>query len=225
MVACSFAEMGPGAACRCTPTHRGRPLDPRDFDAGPPPGQPIGGGEAPWPFLIVPGYTPRWGWKRGLHRRAIERLERALDDLRAGLAPAVIVSGGTVHSDENEAVLMREWLLARGVEASRVLVEPCARHTTTNLRNAGRIVLAHGAREALVVTSDSPDWRPRRRWRFGEQGYYVGFPWLSSFHLRCLVELGYRVGELTWLEPHHVRFRPSSEVFRSSLKETLAGDP
>lgn len=198
--------------CRCTPTHRGRPLDLRDYDAGAPPTEPLRGGRAPWPFLIVPGYTPRFGWRGGLHPRAVARLEHALADLERGFAPAVIVSGGTVHTDENEAVLMREWLLARGLPPERVVLEPCARHTTTNLRNAGRILLRHGAREALVVT-------------FGDQGHYVGFPWTSSFHLRCLVELGYRVGELEWLSPYHVRFRPSNQVFRASLKETLAGDP
>jgi hypothetical protein len=176
--------------------------------------------------LIVPGYTPRLGWSRGLHPKNVERLERALADLQAGLAPSLIVSGAAVHSPDNEAVLMREWLIDRGVEPARILIDPCARHTTTNLRNAGRIVLAHGAREALVVSSDEPDWLPRPAgWRFAEQSYYLGFPWLSTFHLRCLVELGYRVGELEWLEPMHVRFRPSNAVFRASWKETRAGDP
>ena len=50
---------------------------------------------------------------------------------------------------------MRQWLIARGVDPARILVEPCARHTTTNLRNAGRMVLAAGAHEALVVTNGS----------------------------------------------------------------------
>jgi hypothetical protein len=209
------------APCRCRATHRGEPVDAdalnRHFSCGRP---------APWPFLIVPGYTPRIGWRGGLHPRNLERLERALADLRAGLAPSVIVTGGAVHSPDNEAVLMRQWLLAHDVAPEQILIEPCARHTTTNLRNAGRILLAHGAREALVVTSDEPDWWPRRAgWRFAEQSYYLGFPWLSSFHLRCLVELGYRVGTLEWLEPMHVAFRPSQNVFRSSWKETRAGDP
>ncbi len=190
--------------------------------AGAPPTDP----RAPFPFLIVPGYTPRFGWSGGLHPKNVERLERALGGLAGGLAPAVIVSGGAVHSPENEAVLMREWLLARGVEPERVVLEPCARHTTTNLRNAGRLLLQHGAREALVVTSDAPDWRLRPRgWRFAEQSYYLGFPWLSSFHLRCLVELGYTVGELEWVAPHHVRFRPSPAVFRTTWKERKMGDP
>lgn len=185
----------------------------------PPPRDP----HAPWPFLIVPGFTPRLSWRGGLHPRNIRRLERAAADLGAGLAPAVIVSGAAVHSPDNEAVLMREWLIVHGVEPARILVEPFARHTTTNLRNAGRILLAHGAREALVVTSDEPDWRPRvRGWRFAEQSYYLGFPWLSTFHLRCLVELGYRVGDLDWLEPMHVRFRPSENVLCPSRLEHRA---
>src|SRR5262249_52758502 len=138
--------------CRCQPMHRGVPVDTVSLNFGwsgiteehlryDPPAA-TGG----VPFVIVPGYCPHFGWRRGLHPRAVRRLERAL--ARAGASAATfIVSGGAVHSDENEAVLMREWLLARGVSARRILVEPCARHTTTNLRNAGRMVLAAGASE------------------------------------------------------------------------------
>ncbi len=194
--------------CRCQPRHRGAPVDAATINAG------WHGlvDEAPWPFLIVPGYCPRFGWARGLHPVAEARLRQAVADLEAGLASTVIVTGGAVHSDDNEAVLMRQWLVERGVAPARILVEPCARHTTTNLRNAGRMVLAAGARAALVVTSE-----PQR--------HYLAYPWRSSFHLRCLVELGYRVGELRGLGPMHVQFRPSANVFRASWKETRAGDP
>jgi hypothetical protein len=207
--------------CRCRPTHLGRAVDADALNAG------WRGldGTTRWEFLIVPGYCPRLFWRRGLHPKAERRLERAMRDLARGLAATVIVSGGAVHSADNEAFVMRQWLIDHGVAAERILVEPCARHTTTNLRNAGRMVLAAGVREALVVSSDG-DWLPRGAgWRFAEQSYYLGFPWLSSFHARCLVELGYRVGELEWLEPMHVRFRPSPRVFDRSWKETWAGDP
>jgi hypothetical protein len=201
--------------CRCRPTHLGHAIDAAALNAG----WRGRDARAPWQFLIVPGYCPRFGWQGGLHPKAIARLERAAQDLRDGLAATVIVSGGAVHSPDNEALLMGEWLVERGgIDRERVLVEPCARHTTTNLRNAGRIVLEAGASEALVVTSDGD-------WRFFEQAYYLGFPWVSSFHARCIVELGYRVGELAWIGPMHVRFRPSARVFRSSWKETWAGDP
>ncbi len=194
---------------RAPGTHRGQPVDAARLNAPflvEPPRDPV----APWPFLVVPGYTPRRGWRTGtLHPRAIERLARARRDLDARLAPAVIVTGGAVHSPDNEAVLMREWLLAAGVEARRVLVEPCARHSTTNLRNVGRMLLERGCAEALVVTSDGA----------AGQARYFGFPWISTFHLRCLHELGYRVGELTWLGPMHVRFRPSRAVLLPSRHE------
>ncbi len=209
--------------CRCRPTHRGQPVDADALNAAAF-ARPVDRA-APYPFLIVPGFTPRFGWRGGLHPKNAARLERARCDLEVGLAPQVIVTGGAVHSRDNEAVLMRQWLLARGVPAWAVVVEPCARHTTTNLRNAGRIVLARGADRALVVTSDAA-WRPSRRgWRFAEQAYYLGFPWLSTYHLRCAVELGHTVGQLDWVGPMHVRYRPSEAVFRASWKETRAGDP
>jgi hypothetical protein len=201
--------------------HRGNPVDAERWNSRAIAPSDRAFVRTPFPYLVVPGFTPRLFWSSGLHPKAVERLERALIDLREGLAPAVIVTGGAVHSPDNEAVLMRDWLLERGVEAERILVEPHARHSTTNLRNAGRLMLERGARQALVVTSDTPDWRPRRRgWRFAEQSYYLGFPWLSTFHIRCLYELGYTVGELDWLEPHHVRFVPSPSVLRPGRRET-----
>jgi hypothetical protein len=197
--------------------HRGRPVDVASLQ---PTALPPVDGRAPFAFVIVPGYTPRFGWRAGLHPKAIARLERAVAAVKSGLAPALIVSGGAVHSPDNEALLMREWLVERGVDPARVVVEPCARHTTTNLRNAGRILLQLGHREALVVTSDG-DGLGRVR----EQAFYLGRPWLSGFHARCLVELGYLVGELEWLGPHHVRYRPAPAVLGASWKETLMGDP
>ena len=194
------AELHP---CRCQPRHRGQPIDAAALNRG-------------WhgapSFLIVPGYTPMFGWKAGLHPRAVKRLERAARALGDGLGATVIVSGGAVHSPDNEALLMRQWLLAHGVDERAILVDPCARHTTTNLRNAGRIVLTAGVGEALVVTS-------------GDQLYYLAHPWRSSFHLRCLGQLGYRVGELGFAGGGHVRFRPSPAVFRASRRESRAGDP
>lgn len=194
--------------CRCQPLHRGQRIDAAALNRG---WRGLIGDSAPT-FLIVPGFTPMFGWRAGLHPRAARRLGRAAEALAAGLATTVIVSGGAVHSCDNEALLMRQWLLDHGVDGGQILVDPCARHTTTNLRNAGRIVLAAGAAEALVVTS-------------GDQLYYLAHPWRSSFHLRCLVQLGYRVGELDWAAGGHVRFVPSAAVFRASRRESRAGDP
>jgi hypothetical protein len=215
--------------CRCTPTHRGRPVDVAALNAPALAALPsLRGSAGEAACLIVPGYTPRLAALRGpegsLHRKAAARCAAAADDLARGVAPLAIVSGGAVHGPDSEAVLMREALRARGVAEQRILVEPCARHTTTNLRNAGRIMLALGLPDALVVTSDAP-WIDRRGGRFVEQAYYLGWPRLSTFHWRCRLTLGYTVGELDWVRPGHVRFVPSPACSLDSPRPTAEGDP
>ena len=75
-----------------------------------------------------------------------------------GVAPFIIVSGGRAHPRATpyaEALEMRRALIERyGVPADAIVIEPYARHTTTNLRNALRRLMALGApldRQALIV--------------------------------------------------------------------------
>jgi DUF218 domain-containing protein len=85
----------------------------------------------------------------------ITRAGRAAEAYFAGVAPVVTVSGGAVHSTLVEAFLL-EWLLACrfGVPADAVLVDPCADHTHTNIRNTGAFVRALGGRSAYLLTDD-----------------------------------------------------------------------
>ena len=131
-----------------------------------------------------------------------------------------------MHGPANEAVLMRTELLRLGVPEERILVEPCARHTTTNLRNAGRLMLAHGLRDAWVVCpdADGEGWIDRLR-GLGLQASYIGHPARSTFALRCRVRLGYAVGTLRWVRPWHVHFVPSPACFGTSPHPTSEGDP
>jgi hypothetical protein len=154
--------------------------------------------------LVVPGYTPldQTTPLRTIHPVAVERLRMAKDDLDAGRAPVVVVSGGNVHpqgTPVNEALQMKEWLLAEGVPEERIVIEPCARHSHTNLRNAGRFLLANGLSSALVVTSH-------------DQAVYFGRPRSSSFDGRCLADLGYLVGEIFEVDPNRVSFSPNGRV-------------
>ena len=87
------------------------------------------------------------------------RLRIAADRFARGVAPFIIVSGGNVHPNRtpfNEAAEMKRLLVTQhGVPADRILIEPHARHTTTNLRNVARLMLAAGIpadREALIVS-------------------------------------------------------------------------
>lgn len=215
--------------CRCAPTHHGRPVDVTAENAAAEAFIAGGGHLAPRgevDCLIVPGFTPRLFKRAGLHPLVEWTCRTAAEDLRRGVAPLCIVSGGAVHGPGNEAVEMRDFLLREGVPAERILLEPCARHTTTNLRNAGRMMLARGLRTAYVIVADTDgsglDWLALRRMR---QAAYIGFPRLSTFHLRCLYRLGYRVGQLAWVRPVHVHFVPSPDVMRDSPGATAEGDP
>jgi hypothetical protein len=215
------------AACRCRPLHLGLPFDAAPLNARAVEDVRRGRPRGEVDCLVVPGFTPRLGLRRAdLHPDARASCDLAARDLEHGVAQWVIVSGGAVHGPANEALLMREALLSRGMPEERILVEPCARHTTTNLRNAGRLMLALGLRSAYVVTRDSDGYAPSA-WlrRATSHAAYVGFPRLSSFHLRCRWRLGHTVGHLAWVRPAHVLFVPSPRCLDEAPHPTREGDP
>jgi uncharacterized SAM-binding protein YcdF (DUF218 family) len=101
----------------------------------------------PFDAIIVPGYTPLdlEAPAAELHPIAKERLRHAAADFEGNLAPFVVLSGGNVHPDGtpyNEAIEMKRFLVASGFPERRVFVEPCARHSHTNLRNVARLLLS-----------------------------------------------------------------------------------
>ncbi len=161
-------------------------------------------------LLIVTGYTPLGARQPvRLHPIARERVDAALTSFRAKLAPFILTTGGAVHPAGTpfcEAIEMKRELVARGVPPERVVVEPRARHSTTNLRNAGRFMLAHGLTRGLVVAGGG--------WPFFNQAWYFAHPELSSFNRRCRRELGYVVGALRKIDAARVAFTPAPECAR-----------
>lgn len=114
-------------------------------------------GKTPYDAIIVPGYTPLNATKpTPLTDKAKERLKTAAEDFKAGKAPFIVVSGGSVHPERsrvNEAMVMREYLINElKIPADRIIVEGIARHSTTNLRNSGRIMQEHGLKKAEIVS-------------------------------------------------------------------------
>ncbi len=73
---------------------------------------------------------------------------RAAELFRQGKAPLVIVSGGFVHPSQTryaEAIEMRRLLIDEyRIPANAILIDPHARHTTTNFRNADRLIYRYG---------------------------------------------------------------------------------
>ncbi|ATY30931.1 YdcF family protein [Sphingomonas psychrotolerans] len=112
----------------------------------------------PYTALLVFGHGPEDAQSRTGVMGHI-RMRIAADMFARGLAPFIIVSGGNVHPNRtpfNEAIEMKRLLVTEhGIPADRILIEPHARHTTTNLRNCARLLLAAGFpvdRPALIVS-------------------------------------------------------------------------
>jgi hypothetical protein len=162
--------------------------------------------DAPYDVLVVPGYTPRDAKKpmERVHPIAAARLDEAVSLYRAGVANLVLVSGANVSpvgTPHTEALAMKQYLLEHGISESAIVLEPCARHSTTNLRNAGRFMLKYHLRTALVVTS-------------ADQAFYFANGRISSFEIRSRTELGYMVGSLKNLTSTTIVFAPSVAVLQ-----------
>lgn len=128
----------------------------------------------PYGAILVPGHgrkaqeeTPVAGWLPGDACRELDasalrklgampfRTETAADAYRGRVAPVVIPTGGAVHSSVVEAFAMMHLLQCTyRVPAERILLEPCAEHTHTNLRNGARWLRELGARAGYLVTDE-----------------------------------------------------------------------
>jgi hypothetical protein len=161
-----------------------------------------------YPVILVPG--------SGTESRDVRlspsgrlRTEVAAARYRAGVAPLIIVSGGYVHPSQTpwaEAIEMKRLLVDElGVPASAVLIDPHARHTTTNVRNAARLMFRYG------IPTDRPSLVTTDRY---QSEYIEG----TVFRERNLKELGY--------EP--ARFGKRTSVFDLEFLphvESLHADP
>ncbi len=83
-----------------------------------------------------------------------ERAARAAEAFHAGVGPVVTVSGGAIHSPVYETWILAYFLhCEHHVPLESIVVDPCADHTHTNLRNTAGLVVALGGRAAYVVTT------------------------------------------------------------------------
>ncbi|WBY07608.1 YdcF family protein [Sphingomonas sp. 7/4-4] len=166
----------------------------------------------PYTALLVFGHGPEDAQSRTGVMGHI-RMRIAADMFARGLAPFIIVSGGNVHPNRtpfNEAIEMKRLLVTEhGVPADRILIEPHARHTTTNLRNCARLLLAAGFpvdRPALVVS----DHRTIQ---------YIGGTELAQRNLR---EMGVQPGRLApGPDRFSLRFTPAPIAFHVEAADPL----
>lgn len=111
--------------------------------------------------IVVPGEGPE---DPNVALAAVGRKRTALaaQAYHAGKAPFILLSGGYVHPSQTrfaEAIEMKKALLRDyGVPEEAILVDPHARHTTTNMRNAVREIYRYNMpmnKQALVVSDPS----------------------------------------------------------------------
>lgn len=107
--------------------------------------------------ILVPGNGPKANEK--LSENAKKRLKSAVERYNSRLAPFIMISGGNVHPFQtpyNEAIEMKKELMTLyNIPEKAIIIEPHARHTTTNLRNANRIVYRYGfpiGKKVLITT-------------------------------------------------------------------------
>jgi vancomycin permeability regulator SanA len=81
--------------------------------------------------------------------RLAARLEAAREVYAAKLVRRVLVSGGTGKEGFDEAQVMADWLRARGVPDSALVVDPQGVNTAASCANARRLL---GATRVVVVT-------------------------------------------------------------------------
>ena len=115
----------------------------------------------PYSALIVLGVGPNVE-KEAISPEGRQRAAYAALCFRRHLIPFIILSGGKVHpyhtpyceAEEMKKYMMEVW----NVPAEAIIMEPHARHTTTNVRNAGRILWREGFptdKPALITGSTS----------------------------------------------------------------------
>lgn len=114
-------------------------------------------------------------------------LQLGVLEFQANKAPVIIVTGGHAHphrAEFAEAVEMKKELMDRyGIPEQSIIIEPHARHTTTNLRNAVRLMVKYGIpieKKSLVVTNN----------------FHSGYTENPDFAKRCRDELGYLPGKI-----------------------------
>ena len=165
----------------------------------------------PYTVIVVPGYgpdQPQWH----LSPQGRLRVELAARRYHERKAPLILVTGGYVHPSQTpycEAIEMKSALARLHVPEDSIIIEPQARHTTTNLRNAARLMYRYGIpfdRKALVTTDEfqSTD--------IGSEG----------FAQRCARELGYLPATiLRRLSPFDLEFTPSLDSLQIDAMDPL----
>ncbi len=161
-------------------------------------------------LILVPGAGPEKP-EETLSAEGMLRCRIAARNFLAGMAPFIMVSGGKVHPYKTkycEAEEMKLYLIKTlNIPENAVIMEPHARHTTTNMRNCARLIYQY------KIPADQPFLTSTTK----SQSYYI-----TKMAARCEKELHYvpyKIGKR--LSDTDEEFYPVKEALQINADEPL----
>jgi len=139
--------------------------------------------------------------------------DQAVALYQQGKAPLIVLSGGHVKPFQvpfSEGIEMKKYVMdTYNIPESRILVETQARHTTTNMRNTGRLIFSYGIpsdKKAVVTSSES----------------HINTIESSNFNTRSLLEMNHIAAEVfTRISNIYLEFTPKIEVLHLDSSDPL----
>lgn len=169
----------------------------------------------PYSVILVLGSGPntKFGDAPNIGKIGMERSDEAVKLFQAKKAPLIIFSGGYVHPARTpycEAIEMKKYIMQKyGIPEKNILVESQARHTTTNIRNAARLMFRYKIptdKKGIITSSQS------------HVDYVLG----ETFTKRFMDEIGFVPMQLfNRLSPIEVEFLPLPDSLFVNSMETL----
>lgn len=166
----------------------------------------------PYSVILVLGSGPG-NSGLSISKEGMARSDEAVKLFQEKKAPLIIFSGGYVHPAHTpycEAIEMKKYVMQKyGIPEENILVEPQARHTTTNVRNAARIMFRDQMpteKKGLITSSQS------------HIDYVIG----DTFTKRFMDEIGFvpmRIFQR--ISPVAVEFIPLKDSLFVNSMETL----
>ena len=152
----------------------------------------------PYAFILVLGSGPQDSAR--LSPIGARRADLGAQLFLQHKAPLLILSGGHVHPMQTpycEAIEMKKYLMNKyQIPETSILVDPHARHTTTNFRDAARLAFRYSLPTALALVTSSES--------------HIAATTNDQFRTRCIDELGYFPVEfIRQISPVAAEFKPS----------------
>lgn len=139
--------------------------------------------------------------------------DQAVTLYQQGKAPLIVLSGGHVKPFQvpySEGIEMKKYVMDKyNIPENRILVETQARHTTTNMRNTGRLIFRYGIpsnKKAVVTSAES----------------HINTIVASNFNERSLREMNHIPAEIyNRVSEIYLEFTPKIEVLHLDSSDPL----